>query len=321
LTPATVDQLAEYVCAQRSHIAFFPLVVSALIVLHILLIVVLPNLLPLVVLLIILVLTLPASIFVAYLIRHYDREKTHVALIYRLGAEERKNYQRLCSGLEALAKVHRLRQVTALQAQGNWKQHAGASQLASFEPVRLLPPNSIAWLETNIPVWGLQRNRLLVVFLPDCMLVEKGKKVGAIHYQDLVLSSNYAEFMEAGAPPADARIMRYTWHYINKNGTPDLRYRNNYQVPVTEATYLNLIGNRGLKLSLQASNRKNAEYFLDCLRSFKPSPPVQQAPPVHQVPQIHIRNYGSPLHETKGKRVFKYPRGQNPFSSTKLDIY
>ncbi len=281
----------------------------------------LPNFLPLVVLLIVLLLTLPASIYVAHFIRQYDRKKTHVALNYGLGTEERKNYQRLCSGLEALAKVHRLRQVTALQAQGNWKQHAGASQLASFEPVRLLPPNSISWLETNIPVWGLQRNRLLVVFLPDYILVEKGKKVSAIHYQDLVLSSNYAEFMEAGAPPADARIMRYTWHYINKNGTPDLRYRNNYQVPVTEATYLNLIGNRWLKLSLQASNRKNAEYFLDCLRSFKPSPPVQQAPPVHQVPHIHIRNYGSPLHETKGKRVFKYPRGQNPFSSTKLDIY
>ena len=332
-TSATVDQLAEHVCAQRSHTALFPFVLSALIVLNVLPGVVLPAFLPIMVLLIVLLLTIPASIYVAYLVRHYDREKTHVALNYRLGAQEGKNYQRLCSGLEALAKVHRLRQVTALQVQGNWKQHAGASQSASFQPVQLLPPHSIAWLETNIPVWGLQRNRLLVVFLPDCILIEKGKKVGAIHYQDLVLSSNYAEFIEAGAPPADARIMRYTWHYINKNGTPDLRYRNNYQVPVTEATYVNLISNRGLKLSLQASNRKHAEFFLDCLRSYKPSPPVQQAPPAQQVPpvqqappaqqipQIHMRNYGSPLHETKGKRVFKYPRGQNPFDSTKLDIY
>ncbi len=320
-TPATVDQLADYVSSQRSHTAFFPFVLSALIVLNVLPGVVLPAFLPIMVLLIVLLLTLPASIYVAYFIRQFDRKKTHVVLNYRLGAEESKKYQRLCSGLEALAKVHRLRQVTALQAQRNWKQNAGASQSASFQPVRLLPPHAISWLETNIPVWGLQRNRLLVVFLPDCMLVEKGKKVGAIHYQDLVLSSNYSEFMEAGAPPADARIMRYTWHYINKNGTPDLRYRNNYQVPVTEATYVNLISNRGLKLSLQASNRKNAEFFLDCLGSFKPSPPVQQAPLVQQVPQILMRNDGSPLHEPKGKRVFNYPRGQNPFHSEKLDIY
>jgi serine/threonine protein kinase len=319
--PATVDQLAEHVRAQRSHTAFFPFVLSALIVLNFLLLVVLPHFLPLVVLLIVLLLTIPASIYMAHFIRHYDQKKTHVALNYRLGAKERKNYQRLCSGLEALAKVHRLQQVTALQAQRNWKQHAGASQSASFQPVRLLPRHSISWLKTNIPVWALQRNRLLVVFLPDCILVEKGKKVSAMNYQDLVISSNYSEFMEAGVPPADARILRYAWHYINKNGTPDLRYRNNYQVPVTEATYVNLQSNRGLKLSLQASNRKNAEFFLDCLRAYKPSPPVQQAPPAQQVPQIHMRGYGSPLHETKGKRVFKYPRGQNPFDSKKLDIY
>lgn len=269
-THATVEQLADYVSSQRSNTALFLFVLSALIVLNFLPIVVLPNFLPIVVLAILLLLTIPASIFVVYLIRQHDRKKTHVALNYRLGAEDRQNYKRLCSGLAALAKVHRLRQVTALQNQGNWKQHAGASQTASFQPVRLLPPSSISWLETNIPVWGLRRNNLLLVFLPDCILVEKGKKVSAINYQDLLLSSNYSEFMEAGYPLADARIIRYAWHYINKNGTPDLRYRNNYQVPVTEATYLNLQSNRGLKLSLQASNRQNAEYFLDCLRSFKP---------------------------------------------------
>jgi len=320
-TPATVDQLVDYVSSQRSHPALFPFVLSALIALNVLPGVILPAFLPMMVLLLVLLLTIPASIYVLYLIRHYDRKKTHVALNYRLGAEESKNYQRLCLGLEALAKVHRLRQVTALQAQRNWKQNAGASQLLSFQPVRLLPPHAIAWLETNIPVWGLQRSSSLVVFLPDCMLVEKGKNVGAIHYQDLMLSSEYSEFMEAGAPPADARIIRNTWHYVNKNGTPDLRYRNNYQVAVTEATYVNLISNRGLKLSLQASNRKHAEYFLDCLRAYRPSPPVQQAPPAQQVPQIHMRNDASTLHEPKGKKVFKYPRGQNPLDSNKLDIY
>lgn len=181
--------------------------------------------------------------------------------------------------------------------------------------MRILSPHSLSWLETNIPVWVLQRKKSNVLFLPDYILVEKRGKAGVVHYQDLELSSNSAEFIEAEVLPADTKILRHTWRYINKNGTPDLRYRNNYQVPVTEATYLNLSSKKGFQLCLQASNRKHAEYFLECLRSYKPTPPVQQ------VPQIHMKNNGSSIHKTKGKRVFNYPRGQNPFDPEKLDIY
>jgi serine/threonine protein kinase len=116
-TPTTVNQAVEYVCAQRSHLALFPFVLFTLIVLNFFLLVVLPHFLTILVFLIILLLTLTTSIFVAHFIRKYDREKTHVVLNYSIGAVERKNYQRLCSGLEALAKVHRLRQVTAWQTQ------------------------------------------------------------------------------------------------------------------------------------------------------------------------------------------------------------
>ena len=315
ITATTVNQAVEYVRAQRSHTASFPFVLSSLIVLNFFLLVVLPHYLPIVAFLLIVLLTLTISIFVAHFTRKYDKRKTHVVMNYTIGAAERKNYERLCSGLEALAKVQRLRQVTAWQTQANWKQHAGARQLASFELVRILSPHALSWLETNIPVWGLQRKKSHVLFLPDYILIEKMGRAGVVPYQDLELSYHSAAFIEPGVPPADAIILRYTWRFINKNGTPDLRYRNNYQIPVTEATYVNLSSKKGFQLSLQASNRKHAEYFLECLRSYK------QILPVQQVPQMPTKNNGSPIRKTKSKRVFKYPRGQNPFDQVKLDIY
>lgn len=262
-TPATFDQLASYVNSQRSNTAFFPFALFALIILNFLFIAVFPLLL---------LFTIPASIYVAYILRQYDRKKTHVALNYELGPEDRQNYEHLCSGFTALAHIQRLRQVIGFQHHGDWKQNAGAGKSAYFQPVRLLPPGSISWLETNIPIWGLEWNnrQVRLMFLPDRVLVEQGRRVVTLNYQYLLLSSNFGEFMEAGYSPADARIIRYVWHYLNKNGTPDHRYRNNYQIPVTEATYLNFHSNTGLHLSLQASNRQNAEYFLYCLRSFKP---------------------------------------------------
>jgi hypothetical protein len=147
------------------------------------------------------------------------------------------------------------------------------------------------------------------------------KKVVALRYQDLVLSSSSSEFIEAGVPPADAKILRHTWRYINKNGTPDLRYRNNYQVAVTEATHIHLMSTSGLRLSLQASNRKLAEFFLNGLRSFGPIPPLQQVSQGQQASQMPTRKSDASLHEPKGKRRFSYPHGQNPFDATKLDSY
>lgn len=321
--PTTVDQIAEYVGAQRSHTALFPFMLFVLLVLNILIVAVLSHLHSLVVFLPICLLTLLTNFYVVRLTQQHDRKVTHVALNYQLGSEESKKYQRLCSGLEALAKVHRLQLATESQSVTNWKRHAGARQTISFRPLRLLPPRSLAWLETNIPIWGLQWDRVVVIFLPDCLLFEMGKKkkVVALRYQDLMLSSSSSEFIEARVPPADAKILRHTWRYVNKNGTPDLRYRNNYQVAVTEATYIDLRSNSGLRLLLQASNQKLAEFFLDGLRSFRSFPLLQQVPQGQQAPQVPTRKSGSSLHEPKDKRHFNYPRGQNPFDATKLDSY
>ena len=131
--PATFDQLAHYVSSQRSHTTFFPLVFTALLILNVLLLAGFPLLL---------LLTIPASIFAVYFIRQYDRKKTHVALNYEFGPEDRQQYERLCSGFAALANIHRLRQTIGMQHHGDWKHHAGAGNTAYFQPVRLLPPST-----------------------------------------------------------------------------------------------------------------------------------------------------------------------------------
>lgn len=78
-TPATADALARYITAQRAHMAYFWWAVGVFTAVNLM---ILGNLWPLA------ILTLPASVYAAYVIRQWDRQRTHVLLHYELDSAE-----------------------------------------------------------------------------------------------------------------------------------------------------------------------------------------------------------------------------------------
>lgn len=269
-TPATADALARYITAQRAHVPLFWWAVGTLTFLNLL---VLSTWWPLA------ILTTAASVYGAYSIKQWDRLRTHVLLHYELDHLEQASYQQLCAGLQALAATARLVRVDAQQIHGDWKHHAGATAALQLSPAVVLPPGNLPWLETNVPVWSLRwrQGRLALIFLPDRLLVEQGRLTAALPYAHVQVTMTLSRFVESGGAPPDARILAYTWQFTNKDGSPDQRFKNNYQLPVTEAAYVGFQG-AGLNLMLQASNRDKAEAFVRNVHAFRPL--VCAAPPL-----------------------------------------
>lgn len=69
-------------------------------------------------------------------------------------------------------------------------------------------------------------------FAPDGIFVHD--RLTFIRYDELKISYRSIEFVEDKPLPADAKIIGYTWAYANYDGSPDLRFNNNYQIPVCE---------------------------------------------------------------------------------------
>ena len=61
-------------------------------------------------------------------------------------------------------------------------------------------------------------------------------------------------FVETDPVPKDAKIIGQTWLKVNKNGTPDKRFKNNRQVPVCEYGKILVTSNSGLHIELMCSN-------------------------------------------------------------------
>lgn len=50
---------------------------------------------------------------------------------------------------------------------------------------------------------------------------------GAVNFDDLQIQVSPINFVESEPVPKDAQVIGQTWQFVNKNGTPDKRYKNN----------------------------------------------------------------------------------------------
>ena len=72
-----------------------------------------------------------------------------------------------------------------------------------------------------------------VYFFPSFVLVERQGKFGLVRPEALQLDGlHFTQLMDEGPGPAGAEVVDYTWKYVNKNGQPDRRFSNNYQIPI-----------------------------------------------------------------------------------------
>jgi hypothetical protein len=53
-------------------------------------------------------------------------------------------------------------------------------------------------------------------------------------------------FIEHETVPSDARVVDRTWQFVNKKGGPDLRFKNNRELPVCAYNQFNLSTPDGL---------------------------------------------------------------------------
>ncbi|EPR4572092.1 hypothetical protein ACU55E_001586 [Listeria monocytogenes] len=95
--------------------------------------------------------------------------------------------------------------------------------------------------------------------MPDKLLIISGRKVGALNYSDINMDLGTTNFVETDPVPKDANILYYTWLKVNKNGTPDRRFKNNHQVPVCQYGSVLIESGSSLHVELMCSNSDTIE--------------------------------------------------------------
>lgn len=140
----------------------------------------------------------------------------------------------------------------------NRKYEAGASRSINRKTIKLRTKNPF-FLKSDVDIITFKLNKETLILLPDKLLIIRGTKVGAEDYDKLSITTSSINFIERQFVPKDAHVLYYTWQYVNKNGGPDKRFKNNRQLPVCQYGVIYLRSESGINVELHCSNYHIAE--------------------------------------------------------------
>ncbi|MEU4508804.1 DUF4236 domain-containing protein [Nonomuraea wenchangensis] len=184
-----------------------------------------------------------------------DRAARAVVIMYDVTDEAASRFDHLVNAVTGLQRAHGFWLITASGAIAStyqFKVNAGASKLLRrVDAAALLAGPRI--LVTNVAVPTLTAGSLSVHFLPDRVLIRDGRHVADLPYQHLQVAVEHARFIEEGPVPRDGTIVDSTWRYVNVNGGPDRRFKNNARLPVLLYGRLILRSHSALNLFWDAS--------------------------------------------------------------------
>jgi hypothetical protein len=105
---------------------------------------------------------------------------------------------------------------------------------------------------------------------PGFILYRVSKQAFAlIEVRDVTLAFQRVRFIEDQPIPADAKIVGQAWAKSNKDGSPDRRFRDNYQIPVALYGSLLFTSGSGLQEEFQISAVALGERFAKAWNKFQ----------------------------------------------------
>lgn len=182
-----------------------------------------------------------------------DKKRCTAYLAYSIDETLENRLQQFYDALKQALGCQKLWHISAEGATGNWKTSGGANLSVRRNQIK------VSWgfpkgIKTNVLVPGVPVGRQVIYFLPDMVLITEKRDVGAVSYVNLQIEESLVDFLEEETPPTDGEQVGITWKYVNKNGGPDKRFKDNYQIPIYRYNQVHFRSTTGLNEVLQLSD-------------------------------------------------------------------
>lgn len=101
------------------------------------------------------------------------------------------------------------------------------------------------------------------------IMVDKLKNFYLIDIKEFDLIFSPSKFLEEENIPLDTKIIDKTWKKVNKNGSPDKRFKDNYEIPIVKYGKFSLKSKTGLNESYMFSNFEKSEEFVKAFLEYQ----------------------------------------------------
>lgn len=173
--------------------------------------------------------------------------KTHyVTLLYHMDEASRQTVDTNISAFEILSQCKKVWGVSGYNV----------GSYSTIHPIRKdaqLQNKRLPWfLKSNIgKCYQLHTRVKNYYFLPEKILIESKKGVTSAYYPQIKIKLDKEVIAETGFAPRDAMFYGNTWEHVNKNGSPDKRYKTNRQISQYLYGIIHFRGDEETKLDLK----------------------------------------------------------------------
>lgn len=190
----------------------------------------------------------------------------------------KNNFGRLCDAVAALAQSQRIWKTITIVPTDRYRERTTASQSIQRRPVNVsLGSCDLIQTSWNVP-------RLLTAyggemfFYPAFVLYFVSPQAFAlVDIHDVQFAYHPASFIEEEAVPSDAELIGHTWKKANKDGSPDRRFAQNYQIPILKYGDIRLTSHSGLNEAYMISNEHLARGFAEAFSNYQRALPASTA--------------------------------------------
>lgn len=185
--------------------------------------------------------------------------------------ENLKNlFGRLCDAVAALATSQRIWDTISSVTTDPYRERTTASESIQRRTVGV-------WLGTcdliqsswNVPRLMNANGGELFLYPGFILYFVSPQAFALVDFRDVTLNYNPVSFIEEETPPTDAELIGYTWKKANKDGSPDRRFANNYQIPILKYGDIRMTSRSGLNEAYMISNERLASGFAETLINFQ----------------------------------------------------
>ena len=182
----------------------------------------------------------------------------------------KKKFDRLYNAFKNLSSSHRIWDITGAHYQDRVATRSSASTLVNRRDAKF-GLRSLPIIKSNYEALYFQNiNGADLYFYPTFVLMyTNNQNFAIVGIDELSLTCSSVSFTETSTVPRDSKIIRKTWVKVNKNGTPDKRFKSNYQIPVVQYGRLRFSNSRGLNEEYQISHFEAAEAFWDAFQEYR----------------------------------------------------
>ena len=181
------------------------------------------------------------------------QQSTHIDMSFKTGDPAQKAYGTLIRAFEALRGCGQIWDITSDRIGNRVIERSYASRTITRTPVKLDFADSdlVRFAGRAMQFENINGENILIY--PGVALMPRADGAfGLIDLREIKIDFNAMQFVEQESVPSDTQVVGQTWAKVNKNGTPDLRFKANYQRPLC------LYGR--LFLPVSEASRKNINF-------------------------------------------------------------